>query len=102
MKMKKIFINIILVNGVINTDDLKKLIDKMPVEAGGTEGVILSGRMPVWAFAALVHHFHPRPFVATFDPRLFGGVVVASHTESVDVGDVIDITDADRKIEIKF
>ena len=52
--------------------------------------------MPVWAFAALTHHFHPRPFVATFDPRLTGGVVVASHTEDLNVGDVIDIADAER------
>lgn len=99
--MKKILLDITLVNGVLNPEDVQKLIADLPVADGGTEGVILSGRMPVWAFAALVHHFHPRPFVATFDPRLAGGVVVASHTEGVNVGDVIDITDADR-IEIKF
>lgn len=100
--MKKIFINVVLTKGIINTEEIEKLIDEMPVEAGGKEGVILSGRMPVWAFASLVHHFHPRPYVATFDPRLFGGVIVASHTESLKVGDVIDITDADKKFEIKF
>lgn len=99
--MKKILLDITLVNGVLNPEDVQKLIADLPVADGGTEGVILSERMPVWAFAALVHHFHPRPFVATFDPRLAGGVVVASHTEGVNVGDVIDITDADR-IEIKF
>ena len=102
MKKKKLFINIILTKGVITPEEVSELIKKLPVEAGGTEGVILSGRMPVWAFAALAHHFHPRPFVATFDPRLFGGVVVASHTEGLNVGDVIDITDADKKFEIKF
>lgn len=100
--MKKILLDITLVNGVLNPEDVQKLIADLPVADGGTEGVILSGRMPVWAFAALVHHFHPRPFVATFDPRLAGGVVVASHKKGVNVGDVIDITDADRKIEIKF
>lgn len=99
--MKKIFLDITLANGVINPEDVQKLIADLPIDDGGTEGVILSGRMPIWAFAALVHHFHPRPFVATFDPRLAGGVVVASHTEGVNIGDVIDITDADR-IEIKF
>ena len=94
--MKKIFIDITLANGIINPEDIQKLISEMPVADGGTEGVILSGRMPVWAFAALTHHFHPRPFVATFDPRLTGGVVVASHTEDLNVGDVIDIADAER------
>lgn len=99
--MKKLFIDVTLTKGVLTPEEVARLIDKMPVEAGGTEGVILSGRMPVWAFAALVHHFHPRPFVATFDPRLAGGVVVASHKKGVNVGDVIDITDA-GKIEVKF
>ena len=99
--MKKILLDITLVNGVLNPEDVQKLIADLPVADGGTEGVILSGRMPVWAFAALVHHFHPRPFVATFDPRLAGGVVVASHMEGVNVGDVVDVTDADR-VEVKF
>jgi len=94
--MKKIFLDITLAKGVINPEDIPSLIADLPVADGGTEGIILSGRMPVWAFAALTHHFHPRPFVATFDPRLAGGVVVASHTKSLNVGDVIDISDADR------
>ena len=97
----KLFIDVTLTKGVLYPEEVTKLIDQMPVEAGGTEGVILSGRMPVWAFSALVHHFHPRPFVATFDPRLAGGVVVASHMEGVNVGDVVDVTDADR-VEVKF
>lgn len=94
--MKKLFLDITISTGVITTDELQKLIENIPVDAGGMEGIILSGRMPVWAFAALTHHFHPRPYVATFDPRLGGGVVVASHVDSLKVGDVIDITDADR------
>lgn len=94
--MKKIFVDITLSSGIINPSDIPALIQSLPVPAGGTDGIILSGRMPVWAFAALTHHFHPRPFVATFDPRLAGGVVVASHTDGVNVGDVLDISDADR------
>lgn len=101
MKKKKLFINIILTKGVLAPEEVSRLIEKLPVEAGGTEGVILSGRMPVWAFAALAHHFHPRPFIATFDPRLGAGIVVASHVNNLKVGDMVDIEDAD-KIEIKF
>lgn len=99
--MKKLFLDITLSSGVIAPEELQKLIENIPVEAGGTEGIILSGRMPVWAFAALTHHFHPRPYVATFDPRLGGGVVVASHVDSLKVGNVVDIADAE-KISITF
>lgn len=99
--MKKIFVDITLSSGVISPDDIQNLIRSIPVDDGGAEGVILSGRMPVWAFAALVHHFHPRPFVATFDPRFRGGVVVFSHLDNVSVGDVVDISDADR-ISVTF
>lgn len=94
--MKKIFLDITLASGVISPDDVRNLIRSIPVADGGTEGIILSGRMPVWAFAALVHHFHPRPFVATFDPRFRGGVVVFSHMDGVNVGDVVDVADAER------
>jgi len=52
---------------------------------------VLSGCAPVWAFARLVHHFHPASWVATFDPRLGGGVVVATHVEGVKVGNVVSI-----------
>ena len=62
--------------------------------AAGTEPVVLSGRMPVWAFAALTHLYHPRPWVGTFEPRLGAGVVVASHVASVGPGDVVPIDGA--------
>jgi len=58
------------------------------VPAAGPEAVAVSGRLPVWLFAALVHEFHPRPWVATYDPRLPGYVVVASHISGISVGDV--------------
>jgi len=99
----KILIEITLLSGVITPEELKKLIDSIPVPAGGTEGVIISGRLPVWAFAALVHHFHARPWVATFDPRLGGGVVVASHAPGVSIGNIVDIHDQDTKnVSVEF
>ena len=88
-------IEITISSGVLAPEDVQKLVDSVPVPAGGTDGVVLSGRLPVWVYAALTHHFHPRPFVATFDPRLGGGVVVASHTANIRVGDVLDVSDAD-------
>lgn len=83
-------VELVISSGVAEPGDLKKLATLLP-EAGGTEGVIISGRLPVWAYGAVVHYFHPRPWVATFDPRLGGGVVVASHTKGVEIGDVVSL-----------
>jgi len=99
--MEMFLIEITLVGGVIAPDDLAALIQALPVSAGGEEGVAISGRMPVWAFAAIVHHFHPRPWVGTFDPRLGGAVVVASHTASVAVGSVVPV-DSAAVIAVEF
>ncbi|MCS7179854.1 MAG: CRISPR-associated ring nuclease Crn3/Csx3 [bacterium] len=71
-------------------EDLNNFIKDLP-PAGGTKGVVLSGRAPVWVYAFLTHYFHPRPFVATFDPRLNGAVVVCSHTPDVKVGEIIKV-----------
>lgn len=60
-----------------------------PPEVDATKGVILSGRGPVWLFGNLIHHYHPTAWVATFDPRIGGGVVVASHTRGVKVGEIV-------------
>lgn len=55
------------------------------------KGVILSGRGPVWLYGFLVHFYHPTKFVATYDPRLQGAVVVESHGSQWKVGDVIPV-----------
>jgi CRISPR-associated protein Csx3 len=82
------------------SDLLRRAEEKVP--AGGTEGIVFSGRMPVWAFAALVHLFHPRPWVATFDPRLGGGVVVTCHDPNgPSVGDVVP-TEGAEIVHVEF
>ncbi len=46
----------------------------------------------VWLYAALVHHFHPAAWVATFDPRLAGGVVTQRHVHlAPPIGEVISL-----------
>jgi len=56
------------------------------------DGVVISGRGPVWLYAALVHHFHPAAWVATFDPRLAGGVVTQRHVHlAPPIGEVISL-----------
>jgi len=54
-------------------------------------GIILSGRLPIWAMAAACHAAHPAAWVATFDPRLGGGVVVQAHTPDHQVGDIVPL-----------
>ena len=56
-----------------------------------TRGVILSGRGPVWLYAYLVHHYHPVAWIATYDPRVGGAVVVQSHTKGVVEGEVVQV-----------
>ncbi len=96
-----IFLDIIISRGVIAPEELQAFLAALPIPAGGQEGVVLSGRMPVWAFAALAHHFHGRPWVATFDPRLAGGVVVFSHTPEKSVGDVVVVIDG-AKVDFEW
>lgn len=101
--MKKLLVDIKLPD-VIKPEDLKTIVSNIakavPIEEYGDHVVILSGRMPVWAYGALVHHFHPAKAVATFDPRLQGGVVVATHSPDVKVGDVVSVSDA-RKVAVE-
>ena len=64
-----------------------------PPEVNPTKGVVLSGRAPIWLYCYLVHRYHPTKFVATYDPRLGGAVVVESHSSQPRVGDVIKVMD---------
>ena len=74
----------------ITPDLLKRLEPPDPVvENFSHKGIILSGRGPVWLYGFLVHFYHPTPWVAIYDPRLVGAVVVESHTPDRSVGDLI-------------
>ncbi len=73
-------------DGVLTPEDLKKL---KPPEVRLDKGVVISGRGPIWLYGYLIHHYHPAKWVATYDPRLGGGVVVMSHDPKVREGDII-------------
>ena len=60
-----------------------------PPAVNGTKGVILSGRGPIWLYCFLTHFYHPTKFVATYDPRLEGAVIVERHAAEYKVGWVI-------------
>ena len=65
--------------GVCEPSDLATLA---PPYVEGSLGIIISGRGPVWLFAALAHHYHVTAWVGTFDPRMDGAVVVSRHSPS--------------------
>jgi len=74
----------------LTPEDLKEISPPDPVkERFADKIVVLSGRGPIWLYGFLIHHYHPVKAVATFDPRLNGAVVVASHTPQVGVGEVV-------------
>jgi CRISPR-associated protein Csx3 len=55
--------------------------------------VIVEGRAPIWRYGIALHKLHSSPAaaIAFYDPRL-GAVVVATHSPSFALGQVIDIT----------
>jgi len=57
------------------------------VEVNSQNGVVLSGRGPIWGYAMLLHFFHSSAWVGVVDPRL-GIVVVQSHTPGLADGEV--------------
>ncbi|AEH24487.1 CRISPR-associated ring nuclease Crn3/Csx3 [Pyrococcus yayanosii] len=62
-----------------------------PPEVKGTKGVVLSGRGPIWLYGFLVHFYHYTRWVATYDPRLGGAVIIESHWPGVHPGDVVKL-----------
>ena len=78
------------IGGVITPDALATLT---PPAVDARKGVVLSGRGPVWFYAFLVHHYHPTAWVATYDPRLGGAVVVQSHSTSATIGSVVPLAE---------
>ena len=78
-----------LPDGVADVSSLEAYIKQAPA-VDCRKGVILSGRCPIWLMAALAHEYHATRWVATFDPRLGGGVVVSRHhKQAPDIGAVI-------------
>ncbi len=61
-----------------------------PLDAPPQEGVLLSGRLPLWAYAALTVHFLRRhPWVAVYDPALDASVVVGSRSPDRHPGETL-------------
>jgi len=97
-----VIVEIVLTQGIINPNQLRKLVqevtEKLPLPP---EGVIISGRMPVWAFSALTAALVSAgtKAVATYDPRLQAGVVVHPLERA---GELIPVTGDEEKVEVEF
>jgi CRISPR-associated Csx3 family protein len=55
------------------------------------KGVVLNGRAPIWLYGFLIHFYHPTKFVAVYDPRINGAVIVQSHSPEYSVGTLIEL-----------
>lgn len=71
---------------VLIPEDLSVL---SPPPVNGAKGVVLSGRGPIWLYCFLTHFYHPTKFIATYDPRLEGAVIVERHAPDYKVGSII-------------
>ncbi len=81
-----------LIDDLIKPADLSKISLPDGLESRRSKGLVISGRGPVWLFGHLLHLAHPFAWVATFDPRLDGGVVVQTHIPSGPcLGDIIPV-----------
>jgi CRISPR-associated protein Csx3 len=78
----------IWIDGIATPDDLSQL--RLPAGIDTRQGVVLTGRAPIWLYGWLVHECHFTRWVACYDPRL-GAVVIESHTPEVRVGQVIPL-----------
>lgn len=77
-----------LPTGNVTPDDIAPAIAALPKIQGAK--VILSGRGPVWLFGAIALAVKNNvATVATFDPKLNGGVVIHSINPDHPVGSVI-------------
>jgi len=74
---------------IIQPQDLSSL--QLPPGLDATGGVVISGRAPIWLYGFLVHELHPTAWVACYDPRLSGAVVVATHSHQTHIGTVLAI-----------
>jgi CRISPR-associated protein Csx3 len=83
------------INGIISPEDLVSL---NPPKVDGSKGVILSGRGPVWLYCFLTHFYHPTKFIATYDPRFGGAIVVETHSEDRHVGSILKIMDEKERL----
>jgi CRISPR-associated protein Csx3 len=74
---------------LIEPQDLAQISLPPGIDTSG--GVVLYGRAPIWLYSFLVHELHPTAWVACYDPRFPGAVVVSTHSRHTRIGQVIPL-----------
>ncbi len=87
LRYQQLEIEILTPDRVINPSDMVGL--ELPSSVDTSGGVVISGRAPIWLYAYFVHELHPTKWVACYDPRISGGVVVATHSNQAAIGQII-------------
>lgn len=82
-------INLLTPQTLISVEEMLKL--EFPSELNHQRGIILYGRAPMWLYSHLVEQFLNFPWVACYDIRSGGAVVVSSHVSKLEPGDVLAI-----------
>jgi CRISPR-associated protein Csx3 len=75
--------------GVCTPEEFAEAVREVEDFLPGDKVILINGRGPVWGYGMLVHAAHPTPAIATYDPRLLGYVVVATHSQDYSLGQVI-------------
>ena len=83
-----------VIEEVLSPKDLAALT---PPKVEGSKGVILSGRGPIWLYCFLTQFYHPTKFIATYDPRLGGAVIVETHSVEYAIGSVLKCCREDKE-----
>jgi len=79
----------IVLDGLLAPEQLSSLVQAVSEAAGGARTVVISGRLPVWAFSAITAALMTQcRTVAVADPKLGGAVVVAGEEA---IGSVIQL-----------
>lgn len=79
--------------GVTTPPEAAEAVAELGGRLAGDHILLISGRGPVWLFGMLLHAGHPAQAAGTYDPRVGGYVIVASHVPGVKVGEVIKLED---------
>lgn len=64
---------------------------ELPGGIDTTGGVVISGRGPIWLHDYLVHELHPTAWIGSYEPRYHAAIVVATHTRTVKIGQVVPL-----------
>jgi len=97
-------IKILKNGGILTPEDLPALceaVEEVAEETGYDNIYIVSGRMPMWAGAAITHTLHPAMASAMYEPRSNSAIIVQSHTPEYSIGDVIPL-DGIEYVEIEI